>query len=241
MAKQFRSRLQRKESKRMMRQGILLFGLTIGLVAVLIIWGIPAMVRLAGLWGEVRSTNQEISSNDTIPPITPRIVIPYEATASAQINISGVTEPGATVALTNSGDEVGQTLADNSGSFTFSDVSLQQGENAFTAVATDGAGNKSSVSSVALVTYDTVPPELEVTGPSDGSEYFGDREQTVTITGSTDPGSQVWVNDNFAFVNSQGEFSHRFSLSEGENTITIRAIDEAGNEAEEELTLRFTR
>lgn len=240
MAKKYRSRLARKEKQRMLRQSVLLFGLTGILVTAGLIWGIPAIVRMAGFMGELNASNLPIENNDTLAPLPPQLVIPYEATPSASIDIQGYTEAQAQVTLYNNDTNISETLADDTGAFIFEDIRLDADANQFTVAAKDQAGNTSELSRVSNVVFDNQAPTVEINEPSDGSEFFGTQEQTIEIKGSLDETAQVFVNDQLSFPDTENNFSQRYRLQPGENTITVRAIDSAGNEGSAEIKVNFS-
>lgn len=105
---------------------------------------------------------------------------------------------------------------------------LSDGPHTFTLNASDFDGNAATEVSTAF-TVDTVPPVLTVTSPSDN---FTTNQSTVMVTGTTnDPTSNtvsLTVNGELVEIGPDGAFSYEFTLSEGENTITIIATDAAG-------------
>ena len=57
-----------------------------------------------------------------------------------------------------------------------------------------------------------------------GSQYY-------TISGSTEPGATVFINDEEVDVESTGAFQKLIALDKiGPNSIVIKAIDAAGNQ-----------
>ena len=105
---------------------------------------------------------------------------------------------------------------------------LQDGAHSFTLNASDFDGN-AATQIVTNFTVDTVPPVLTVTSPSDN---FTTNQDTVMVTGTTsDPTTNtvsLTVNGTSVTIGENGSFSYEFTLSEGENTITIVATDAAG-------------
>jgi Bacterial Ig-like domain len=97
---------------------------------------------------------------DTTPPATPTLDLAAAFdtppvgdghTTNATVTLTGHTSPGAQVALVG----LNQTVtSDNSGNFSFPNVALTLGGNAFTVQATDAAGNQSS--SQKTITRDAV-------------------------------------------------------------------------------------
>lgn len=105
---------------------------------------------------------------------------------------------------------------------------LSDGPHTFTLNASDFDGN-TATEVVTSFTVDTVPPVLTVTSPSDN---FTTNQNTVMVTGTTaDPTTNtvsLTVNGTPVTIEENGSFSYEFTLSEGENTITIIATDAAG-------------
>ena len=106
-------------------------------------------------------------------------------------------------------------------------VTLVAGANSITAVATDKAGNTSTVTR--SVTLDTVAPVLTVAAPLNG---LATNNASLAVTGTaTDTGSDiksVTVNGQSVTV-AAGAFSTSVTLVAGANTITVIATDGAGN------------
>lgn len=79
------------------------------------------------------------------------------------------------------------------------------------------------------VVVDTVPPVLTVTSPEDN---LVTNQNTVTVSGTTNDATSgpvtLKVNDVPVTVQENGTFTYEFTLSEGENTITIVSTDSAG-------------
>jgi parallel beta-helix repeat protein len=87
-------------------------------------------------------------------------------------------------------------------------------------------------------TVDTRAPVLTIGSPKDGNFT---RERQVNITGATEPGGNatVRVGGAPAYVdNATGNFSATVNISEGDNTITVEAMDHAGNTASMDIHIR---
>ena len=126
---------------------------------------------------------------------------------------------------------------DSGGNYTV-DVSLSEGTNTVTIKATDSAGNDTSAS--ISVTRDGTSPSVSITAPvsitdqssiqlsgsigKDTWETYNSGDLAVTAT------SQVGsATEGVLTVDSGGNYSISVTLSEGANTVTIRATDAAGN------------
>jgi hypothetical protein len=100
---------------------------------------------------------------------------------------------------------------------------LEEGTNEIVIMANDQAGNR--VAKTITVILDTVPPELSVTEPVDGTNT---KDAQLTIVGTTEPGATVRINGS-VIPDTDGSFSVPHSLVMGKNTITISSTDGAGN------------
>lgn len=234
------SRLARRESKRLMRQSVLFFFLTIALVGAIIFWGIPAMVRLAGFLGDLRSSSQPIEDLDTIAPFAPQISVSYEATASARIDVNGYAEAGTTVTLFDDGNKVSEVVVNEEGEFAFLDIKLKKGSNNFVVQSVDAAGNESPLSKPRVVVFDNEDPLLEIESPNLNDEEIRSEEKLFNVSGKTDDDTvTVYIKDRLARVDSEGGFSGQVSLDEGDNEIKVRAVDVAGNETEVSFVVKY--
>ena len=138
-------------------------------------------------------------------------------TNNAALALSGVSEPGANITVN------GATAGNSNGSFGLS-VRLVSGENILTVKAVDRAGNFAYANRT--VVLDQIPPVLLITQPGSGSRTSNSR---IMVRGSTDPGGTVTVNGIRAQMDDTGRFGAEISLSEGENSIVVTAVDPAGN------------
>jgi len=125
-------------------------------------------------------------------------------------------------------------LTNTNGTFTTT-ATLTVGANTISVTATDLAGNSATAS--VTVTYDnealftrTKPTKTKLTT---GSE-------TTTITGTSEPGAKVYINDVAIPVNADGTFSYKLILKEGKNKVAMKAVDPAGNEKTDNFSVIYT-
>lgn len=232
------SRLQRVQEKKSKRQALLFALLTLVLIVGVIFLGIPSLIKMAIFLSNLRTSGQAIETKDTVPPAPPRIQVVDEATNSAQLKVRGFAEPGATLKLRLNGQEE-EVIVDNEGQFILDNLTLRDGENKLLAVAVDAGGNESKASDLVTIVYDNEPPELTITSPEEGQEFF-DEEREVLVAGETEADARVNVNAFYAVVDTEGNFVKRLNLEEGENEIKIVARDKAGNTTEATLSVRYT-
>lgn len=233
-----RSRLIRTEERRNVRRALFYTTLTIVALAAFILLGLPSIARFAAFLTDLRTSTQPIEKNDTTSPIQPQFDPISEYTNETTIEITGQTEPGATVTIfyNKKREEV---LANNNGEFSYG-VSLQKGTNTISAQAKDGAGNESQQTELIKVLFDNVPPKLEITKPESESKYFGSKQRQVTIEGTTEANANLTINERLVVVENDGSFAFVTTLSEGENTFNFIAKDQADNSTEASLSLTFS-
>jgi len=75
---------------------------------------------------------------------------------------------------------------------------------------------------------------LEVTSPENGSTI---ETSSVLVKGKTVSKAEVFINEAETKANSQGNFSTKLDLDEGENIINVAANDTDGNYLETEITV----
>ena len=123
-------------------------------------------------------------------------------------------------------------------------VSLEDGEYTLELIATDAVGNESELTTVPF-TLDTIAPELVINEPAEasiltiGSELSGTvDEELSTLSYHFNDGQDIDIE-----LADDGSFVQDFDLAglaEGENELTITAIDKAGNVSEETFTVQVT-
>lgn len=214
---------------------MLLTGVTIVL---LFFFGLPLVIKFAAFLTDIRKTSTPIEKNDITPPAPPQLSNLPEATNETSLLVEGVSESGATVEIFLN-DKKTEVVADEAGVFT-TKLTLLDGENTIYALARDKAGNESQEAKKITVVFDNEDPRLEVISPADGEEFFGSKNQKVTIEGVSETGAALTINERFVGIGEDGSFSFSATLNEGENVFTLKASDKAGNATEKSLILRYT-
>lgn len=209
------------------------------IVVLVIVLGLPLLVKLLLFMGDLRSANRPVDRNDLIPPGPPQLVMSYDATNSASQTIKGLAEPGATVFLTINANPAGNVVVTDDGEFLFRSINLYEGDNELNAVAVDPAGNRSQPSQSVNILFSTEVPKLEIESPADRQSFSGNPAR-LNIVGKTDPGVRLTVNDRVIIVDSSGSFSSTVNLNPGENTLIVRAKNETGNESRKELLVTYS-
>lgn len=229
------SRLVRNEQRKLVRQTFFLGGLAVVLLAVFLFGLLPLFIRLTSPGAQPLLSNQ-----DTIPPQVPVISAPLKATNSAEVVVDGFGEAGSEAVLIVNGQESGRTVVDEAeGTFQFQ-APLNNGENSISVYAVDEAGNESASSRSYSVTVDNEAPTLTIEYPTDGETITLLKNQTITVKGLTEPGASIKINGRIIKASSEGSFSLAYQLAEGMNQLNIQAIDEAGNQVEQLISVTYS-
>ncbi|WP_157958482.1 Ig-like domain-containing protein, partial [Salinicola lusitanus] len=180
--------------------------------------------------------------NDTTPPATPTITMGNDDTApqtgdldsgdstnDTTPTLSGQAEARSIVTIYSGETELGTTIANAAGEWSFTPEALDDGDYDFTATATDSAGNVSDASDPFTLTVDTQPPAAPVVNPTDGEILTGSAEPGSSVTLTNDQGDTIATIE--ADRNGNWSFAPETPLEDG-STFTAVARDAAGNASE---------
>lgn len=232
------SRLQRLEEKRNLNKAVWLILGTIVLITLTVTIGFNLLTKLFIFMGNLNSTNKPVEKTDFIPPSPPVFFNLFNATNSAVISLKGTAEPGSGVYLTQNSNQSGNVITFDDGIFEFRKIQLSEGTNNFSAVALDSAGNKSQISDQLTIYYSSKAPALTITTPAD-KQIISGKDPNLQIQGSTDADVRLIINERVVIVGSDGKFSYKIVLNQGENQITITAVNDTGNKTQNVLTVTY--
>lgn len=234
-----RSRLSRRLDKQNQKS---IFFSILGIIVVLFIlikFGIPLLINFSLF---ISNFNKDSSSikNNSLSFVAPPVLDPlFNATPSAEINISGKALPDQTINLYLNGELTDKKETKDKEDFKFENVILKPGENTIMAKAVTEDNKESNFSAPITVIYKKDPPKLEISSPSDG-QSFSKEEKSVNVSGKSDADIKVTVNDFWAIVDTEGNFSYTLKLNDGENKIKVAATDQAGNKTEKEIKVNYS-
>lgn len=230
------SRLIRKERNKLMRQTFWYVASAVGIVSIFLLLVLPNFARIMDFL--LNTDTDTITATDQREVIQPPLLsAPAVATNSAQLRIEGNTLPDTEVTILFNGEQLGSVSPTAEGTFSYL-LTLEDGDNTIAAFSTTKAGVESKVSKEYTVFYDREKPLLEIAGPVDKTT-FSAKEKTISITGKTDTDAKLRINGRFVYPRADGTFTAPYTLAEGENTIDIAALDEAGNETTQALTFTY--
>ncbi|MGD2088206.1 MAG: hypothetical protein PVH61_18660, partial [Candidatus Aminicenantes bacterium] len=156
--------------------------------------------------------------------VNPQITVSSPSSGSVtnkdKITITGSITDAYPHQVTLSGGSAGSVEGELIGSnFYFKDIVLSEGENTFTVVCQDRAGNSGQFN--IIVVRDSQAPQLSVQQPVNGA-VFSEHSVLVKGTAADDGLKEVRVN-NIICPLSNNEFSLLLNLVEGSNIIEIKA------------------
>jgi hypothetical protein len=165
---------------------------------------------------------RHVRRDSTPPTLTVTSPIDGLATGQSTMTISGNVVDLSTVSVSVNGT---QQTPGQGGAFGI-EVPLLEGLNTITVVATDAAGNTSTITRT--IRMDSIQPTLTVYSPVGGAIT---NLSSVTVSGTVTDSTvlTLTVNGVLQTLSPDGSFSTPVTLAEGLNTITVVATDAAGN------------
>lgn len=198
----------------------------------------PQLIAGAALMLPNTQKTAETSNINKSSFVAPPVLDPLpQATNSAKTNVSGKTFSKQLVFLYVNNNRVDETSADENGNFLFEEVPLDKGENLILAKTKNKEDKESDFSDEQTIIVRTDKPELSIDSPTDG-QSFSKADKTIIVKGKTNIGNKVTVNDFWAIVDDNGQYSYNLTLQDGENSVKIVSTDQAGNT--EEKTIKVT-
>jgi len=232
------SHLRKHLQKQSVKNLIMGIGGTIILLIVMFAYGPDLLIKLSLVFNKPSQDQTTHITADDSQYIEPPTIDPLtKATNSAAITIKGESVAHQTIKLYINGKFADKTTVNSQKQFAFYDITLDKGENEIQAKAETEGKKESDYSSSIKITYIDKAPSLDITFPPDG-QTLSKGSSPIKITGKTDAGAKVTVNDFWAIMNDDGTFSYLYSLQDGDNTIKVTATDDANNKTEKEIKIK---
>jgi len=182
----------------------------------------------AGNWSN--SISGQIILDTTLPQV--QITLPLQNTAinQNQINVSGIFNDASIDNIRVNG--IISIIQGNN--FLVQNIVLsREGTNSIQAVATDKAGNVSSTT-ISII-RDTQVPQIIVVSPLNNAVVNSD---TIKVFGTVNENNTViTINGNTAISGNNQFMLSDIPIKQGQNTITINTIDQAGNVTSQSITI----
>jgi hypothetical protein len=116
------------------------------------------------------------------------------------------------------------------------EVTLEEGINTITIVATNSLGK--STTEERKIKFSISAPEIQFINCPETTT-----KKELTVKGKIKGGNKkamLFINDEECYVNSSGEFSETLTLKEGTNTFKFRAVNDYGKEVTETKTIIYS-
>lgn len=169
---------------------------------------------------------------DTVAPVL-TITSPQDNAilTGRTLTVSGATDVGGTVSINGT-----SVLVDTTGAF--STQMTLAGDTAVVVVrSTDAAGN--AAEKTLHVSFDTTAPQLTLTTPKMFDKVY---KLPLAVTGLTEAGATVTVNEAVAPVQPDGTFATSVgSLPDGASIVTVISTDAAGNATTRAVSVSFLK
>lgn len=230
------SRYQYKSLKRIQNKSRRNFFISliiiIALLYIAFAWILPNLIGGLGFIKNFTNPSKKIASLDNQVSLAPPVLnIPFEATNTAQIDISGYSTPGAKVELFIDDDKKQTVDVSADGSFNIDDIALSLGTNNIFGKTLDEQGKESLPSKNLKILYDNEKPTLSMAEPEDNKVINGG-DKKVKISGKSEPGTNIYINNTQVIMDKEGNFSTTLDINEGDNDLIIKAVDKATNVTE---------
>jgi len=217
-----------------------LFLSILGIIVVLTLlvkFGIPLLVNFSLFLSGQKKADQPSKSASSMY-ISPPVLNPiFTATNSAEVIITGSAFKNEVINLYINGSLSEKKETEDNGNFSFK-VILKTGDNKIKSIASKD-DKESDFSNELEITYKNAPPSLSIDSPTDGQKFEKD-QNTAQVLGKTDPGVRITVNGFWAVIDENNSFSYSLPLQNGDNTIKIEAVDQAGNKTEKEIKVTYS-
>ena len=167
-------------------------------------------------------------------------------TDDATPTFNGTGEPGDTIIVRDGEQEIGRTVVDENGSWSFTpEEPLGEGEHAINVIIQDKAGNQSQPSDAWELTVDTLTPNVPTidgvyddVGAVTGELAPGAATDDTlpTLKGQAEPGATIvvrnkgeWMGEVQADAEGKWSFTPEQPLAEGNYSFTVEAMGSTGN------------
>lgn len=226
----------RRQARKLAKQSRRNFIITIFLILlfgyVSLTWILPFLINGIGFVKGNINPPKKVITNDQTPTLAPPVLnIPYEATNSSRIDIKGYGAPNSKVAIYLDDNKKDTQDIGDDGFFEFKNVQLVLGTNNIYGKSIDDKNQESLPSKTLKIIYDNEKPTLNISEPEDGKKIQGG-DKKIKISGKTEKGAHIFINDSQIIVDKDGNFSQELTLNEGDNNFNIKAIDQALNTTE---------
>lgn len=232
------TRISEKDLRERLRKRVTGIIIILGVGVISLFFFAPQVGSLFGYLSKYRNDPGYVPTPNPTPPV---FVNAPDSVNKEEITLTGRALPGTTVKIYVNGPEKATNTTGEDGTFVFSDIKLNLGTNTIFAKAFDDKGSESDNSNFLIINYDNTAPEIELEDLEDG-DTVKNLNKRIEINGKINEKARITINGNSAIQKSDLSFHHTLGVDdEGDVTIKIEVVDEAGNKTEEELTVKYEK
>lgn len=189
---------------------------------------LTVVLNAAGTVSEFNRDNNTFTREFGIPA-RPSVEPFADMIGAIPFGLHGTADPGTLVVFENNGVYLAECAADRQGNFETDDIQLDDGLHVLTCYAINTEGRTSRLRELGKVLVDTVPPEIRLSGVSDGMLTNGNVDIAIEIVDANLASSAVTL-DGLARRTA-------FTVTEeGMHTLQIQAADVVGHSASQIVT-----
>ncbi len=220
-----------------------MIGLGIGIVLVVVylaVFGLNSIIQFSVWVGNLVSGNANSQTVQTQEDFYGALFVDDlpRATNSAEIIVSGNSSNFETLIFKINNKTVKTQKVGNQDNFSETIGDLKEGDNTIQVVAKSTQSKEERESDPETVIYKKTKPKLTVSEPANDSTV---KSQEVLFKGETDEEVSIEVDGAPAVTTATGTWESRVRLKEGDNTIIVVAVDEAGNEEKIEVKVKYQK
>lgn len=196
--------------------------------------------QIGALFGFISVNKNNVIPQAQVAVSPPAFLSLPKAINEKNLTIEGYSNPGTTVKLFLNGPEKGEALAGGDGKFVFENIALIDGRNTIFAKAIDENEMVSERSETHVIAVDTKAPKIKLVSPLNG-ETIKNLDKRILVEGEINEEAKITINDKLAVQKTDLSFEFLLGVSEGDVEIKIKAVDEAGNEKEEKIFVKYEK
>ena len=218
------------------------FAKTIILIVIVGVMGVLALFVFGPKFGSLfaflsKNRNAQINK-PTAKPGAPVFDNLPQAVSEENITINGYSLPGAKIELFVNGPKAGETIADSEGTFTFSDIKLNDGKNTIFAKAINENNIESERTRSYTIEVDKQAPEIEIEDLDDG-DVIRNLDRRILVEGKVNEKAEININGSIVVQKPDNSFQFLLGVDEGQVEITVEAIDLAGNRSVKQVVVTY--
>ncbi len=234
------SRLRAYKEKQIKKKLFIVSILTTSIFTFVFLYGLNYLPSWVEFITNLVNRQAKVTTQIAEKPLPPSLDPIPEYVNESKIKIQGTALPGSIIKLFLDGNFLGETVVDKQGSFSYLPTSkIADGKHKLTSLVV-AQQQESDLSEPINFILDTTEPELVIESPEADNQInlTADDDKIIKVTGQSESGVKVEVNQRLAKVSVDGSFEVDIPVEAGEQEIKAVSTDKAGNQ--KEVTIKVT-